>query len=101
MFASAYMGRKRRAQPIPTRLLHAKEGRKPRARILVYRVKAFEKAIFGPCTLGRTLRGTRPGAAGFVLCSNRSTKSANFDSSEFPLALRDSILCRPQFELIE
>ncbi len=32
---------------------------RPRARVLAHRVKALEKSVFGPCTLGRTW-GTRP-----------------------------------------
>ena len=60
MFAPAYMGRKRRAQPLPTLLLRgqktAAKSKNPRAN----GVKAFEESVFGPCTLGRTW-GTRPG----------------------------------------
>src|ERR1700692_1950103 len=34
-------------------------GLRPRSSILMHGVKAFEKSVFGPCTLGRTW-GTRP-----------------------------------------
>ncbi len=41
------------------RFCYAGKKNAPRARIVAHGVKAFEKSVFGPCTLGRTW-GTRP-----------------------------------------
>jgi hypothetical protein len=56
----------RSADPLPAkheipfqRSCYAGKSLRPRARILVHGVKAFEKSVFGPCTLRRTW-GTRP-----------------------------------------
>jgi hypothetical protein len=56
---SGYMGRKRRgAAPSNDSATRAKRLRR-RARMVAHGVKAFEKFVFGPCTLRRTW-GTRP-----------------------------------------
>jgi hypothetical protein len=58
MFAKAYMGRKRRAQPSSASVTWAKTANKGK-KSSCNGVKAFEKSVFGPCTLRRTW-GTRP-----------------------------------------
>ena len=51
MFARAYMGRKRRAQPLPTLLLRGQKTNGQEQEPLVHGVNALEKSIFNPCTL--------------------------------------------------
>src|ERR1700730_4360572 len=55
MFAPAYMGRKRRAQPLPLLLLYWRNNCGQEQESSCNGVKAFEKSVFRPCTLGRTL----------------------------------------------
>jgi hypothetical protein len=53
MFAQRTWAEKDGAQPFQ-RFCQAGKRLRPRARIVVHGVKAFEKSVFGPCTLGRT-----------------------------------------------
>src|SRR5882757_99687 len=47
------------AQPLSNAFAGCTKRIRPRSRVLAREPKAFEKSVFGPCTLGRTW-GTRP-----------------------------------------